>query len=128
MLNKLVLNMMMKGEQPRIALVFDAPGKTFRHEIYQDYKANRAEAPVDLIPQFGLIRQVATAYGIAQLEAPTFEADDVIATLANMAMEEGVDTNILSGDKDLMQLVTPRYVPYKYIVMFVFCWSNKCLI
>jgi 5'-3' exonuclease len=59
MLNRLVLNMMMKGEQPRVVLVFDAPGKTFRHGIYELYKANRAEAPVDLIPQFGLIREVA---------------------------------------------------------------------
>ena len=107
MLNRLVLNMMMKGEQPRIVLVFDSPGKTFRHDIYDLYKANRDEAPVDLIPQFGLIREVAKAYGIVQLEAPSYEADDVIATLATMALEEGLDTNVLSSDKDLMQLVTP---------------------
>lgn len=107
MLNRLVLNAMMKGDRPRVVLVFDAPGKTFRHGIYQLYKANRAEAPVDLIPQFALVREVAKAYGIAQLEAPQYEADDVIATLATMAVKEGLDTNILSGDKDLMQLVTP---------------------
>jgi DNA polymerase I len=107
MLNKLVLNNMMEGKQPRIVLVFDAPGKTFRHGIYELYKANRSEAPVDLIPQFGMIREVAKAYGIAQIEVQTFEADDVIATLARMALQEGVDCNILSGDKDLMQLITP---------------------
>lgn len=107
MLNKLVLNRMMNGEQPRIVLVFDAPGKNFRHGIYEEYKANRAEAPVDLIPQFALIRAVAQAYGIVQLEAALYEADDVIATVARMALEEGLDVNILSGDKDLMQLVTP---------------------
>ncbi|CAB9506618.1 DNA polymerase I [Seminavis robusta] len=106
MLNKLVLNVMMEGKQPRIVLVFDAPGKTFRHGIYELYKANRPEAPVDLIPQFALIRQAAKAYGIVQIEAPTYEADDVIATLSRMAVEEGIDCNILSGDKDLMQLVT----------------------
>jgi DNA polymerase-1 len=107
MLNRLVLNAMMKGDQPRVVLVFDAPGKNFRHGIYEAYKANRAEAPVDLIPQFPLIREVAKAYGIAQVEAPSYEADDVIATLATMALAEGLDCNILSGDKDLMQLVTP---------------------
>lgn len=106
MLNRLVMTMMMEGNLPRIVLVFDAPGKTFRHGIYELYKANRPEAPVDLIPQFGLIREAAKAYGITQLEAPTYEADDVIATLATMALEEGIDCNILSGDKDLMQLVT----------------------
>ena len=106
MLNRVVLNMMMKGEQPRIALVFDPPGKNFRHEIYDQYKANRDETPVDLIPQFAMVREVAKVYGIAQLEAPGYEADDVIATLATMALKEGLDVNILSGDKDLMQLVT----------------------
>lgn len=107
MLNRLVLNAMMKGEHPRVVLVFDAPGKNFRHGLYEAYKANRAEAPVDLIPQFALIREVAKAYGIPQLEAPRYEADDVIATLATMALAEGLDANIMSGDKDLMQLVTP---------------------
>lgn len=101
---------MMEGKQPRIVLVFDAPGKTFRHGIYELYKANRPEAPVDLIPQFALIREAAKAYGIVQLEAPSYEADDIIATMATRALEEGVDCNILSGDKDLMQLVTRRYV------------------
>lgn len=107
MLNRLVLTIMMEGKQPRIVLVFDAPGKTFRHELYDLYKANRPPAPVDLAPQFALVRQAAKAYGIVQIEAPTYEADDVIATLATMAQKEGIDCNILSGDKDLMQLVTP---------------------
>lgn len=113
MLNKLALDEMVKAQQsgdeaslPRMVLVFDAKGKTFRHDIYQDYKANRPDAPVDLIPQFQLVRQAARAYGICQLEADTYEADDVIATLATMALEEGIDVNIFSGDKDLMQLVT----------------------
>jgi DNA polymerase-1 len=63
---------------------------------------------MDLIPQFDLIREAAEAYGIQQIEASNFEADDVIATLATMALKEGVDANILSGDKDLMQLITPQ--------------------
>jgi DNA polymerase-1 len=91
-----------------LVLVFDAPGKTFRHEIYRDYKSHRPEAPVDLIPQFALVRQAARAYGICQVEAPGFEADDVIATLCRMARDEGLDVNIFSGDKDLMQLVCDR--------------------
>jgi DNA polymerase-1 len=103
---------MMKGECPRLVLVFDAKGKNFRHDLYDDYKANRPECPMDLIPQFDLIREAAAAYGIHQLEAPNFEADDVIATLVTMALKEGVSANILSGDKDLMQLITPEYVPY----------------
>jgi DNA polymerase-1 len=61
---------------------------------------------VDLIPQFDLVRQAAVAYGISQVEAPNFEADDVIATMATRALSEGLDVNVLSGDKDLMQLVT----------------------
>jgi len=99
---------MLEGKCPRLVLDFDAKGKTFRHDLYDDYKANRPECPMDLIPQFDLIREAAKAYGIQQLEAPNFEADDVIATLATMALQEGVDTNILSGDKELMQLITPQ--------------------
>jgi 5'-3' exonuclease len=107
MLNRLVLNRSLSGDQPRIVLVFDSKGKNFRHEMYPDYKANRGPCPEDLVPQFDLIREAATAYGIDQIEAPAFEADDVIATLATMAREEGINVHVLSGDKDLMQLVTP---------------------
>jgi DNA polymerase-1 len=108
MLNRLVLSRMLEGERPRLVLVFDSKGKTFRHDLYDEYKANRKECPMDLIPQFDLIREAAEAYGIQQIEASNFEADDVIATLATMALKEGVDANILSGDKDLMQLITPQ--------------------
>ena len=106
MLNSLLLNRMLDGQQPRLVLCFDAKGKTFRHELFKEYKGNRAAAPMDLVPQFDLVRQAAKAYGICQIEARRFEADDVIATLACRATAEGVDTNIMSGDKDLMQLVT----------------------
>jgi DNA polymerase-1 len=107
MLNKLVLNPMLKGEQPRIALIFDSKdGANFRKELYPDYKGNRPDCPEDLIPQFDFVRDAADAYGILQLEAPGYEADDVIATLSTMALREGCHVNILSGDKDLMQLVT----------------------
>jgi DNA polymerase-1 len=66
MLNRLILNRMVSGERPRLVLVFDAKGKTFRHDLYPEYKGNRPSAPMDLIPQFDLIRDVAIAYGICQ--------------------------------------------------------------
>lgn len=105
-LNSMFLHRMLGGEQPRLVLCFDAVGKTFRDELYSEYKANRDAAPMDLVPQFELIREAARAYGICQIEASNYEADDVIATLSTMAVKEGMDTNILSGDKDLMQLIT----------------------
>lgn len=74
--------------------------------MYPEYKANRQACPEDLIPQFDFVKEAADAYGILTLEAPGYEADDVIATIATKAMEEGTHVNILSGDKDLMQLVT----------------------
>ena len=87
-------------------MVSDPGGKTFRHSIYPDYKANRPPCPVDLSPQFPLIEQMATAYGIPRVSAPNYEADDVIATLATLASGRGVHVNVVSSDKDLMQLVT----------------------
>ena len=107
MLNRLILNPLLRGEQPRIALIFDSKdGTNFRKKLYPEYKSNRKACPEDLVPQFDFVREAADAYGILQLEAPGFEADDVIATLSTMAMEEGCHVNILTGDKDLMQLVT----------------------
>ena len=110
MVNRLVLDRLLDGECPRLVFVFDAKGKTFRNDMYDKYKANRQQCPMDLVPQFSLIREAVSAYGAPQIEASYYEADDVIATLATMARQEGVDTHILSGDKDLMQLVTSPYV------------------
>jgi DNA polymerase-1 len=107
LLNKLILTPLLKGEQPRVAMVFDSKdGTNFRKILYPDYKANRQACPEDLIPQFDFVKEAADAYGILTLEAAGYEADDVIATIATKAMEEGTHVNILSGDKDLMQLVT----------------------
>ena len=106
MLNRLLLNSMLAGKQPRVILCKDAGGPTFRNELFEEYKANRAEAPIDLLPQFDLIYEAARAYGIVQIQAPGYEADDVIATLSRQALEEGMSVDILSGDKDLMQLIT----------------------
>jgi DNA polymerase-1 len=107
MLQNLLLPRLLKGERPRAVLVFDFKGPNFRHDIYPEYKANRGPCPEDLIPQFDLVHEAAEAFGVVQVEAEGYEADDVIATLTRQALNEGVDVDILSGDKDLMQLITP---------------------
>ena len=87
------------------AVIFDYSSKTFRNELYADYKANRSAPPDDLIPQFGLIREATRAFNLPCIEMEGFEADDLIATFARQAREAGADTTIISSDKDLMQLV-----------------------
>ncbi len=87
------------------AVIFDYSSKTFRNDLYPEYKANRSAPPEDLIPQFGLIRQATTAFNLPCIEMEGFEADDLIATYCRLACEAGGDTTIISSDKDLMQLV-----------------------
>ncbi|CAG1012963.1 MAG: DNA polymerase I [Rhizobiaceae bacterium] len=94
------------------AVIFDYSAKTFRNELYPEYKANRAPPPEDLIPQFGLIRQATRAFDLPCIEMEGFEADDLIATYARLASEAGGDTTIVSSDKDLMQLVGPTVRMY----------------
>ena len=94
------------------AVIFDYSSKTFRNELYPDYKANRTAPPEDLIPQFGLIRQATRAFNLPCIEKEGFEADDLIATYARLAEEAGGDVTIVSSDKDLMQLVTPSVSMY----------------
>ena len=106
-------NMLMKllqdledDEQPtHLAVIFDSKGKTFRNDIYNEYKANRPPAPEDLIPQFPLIRDAVRAFGLPSIEKEGFEADDIIATYGRHAREAGWDVTIVSSDKDLMQLL-----------------------
>ena len=99
---------LLEAEQPdHLAVVFDKSGVTFRNEIYPDYKANRPPAPEELVPQFPLVREVTRAFRIPTLELDGYEADDIIATLATRAAEQGLETVIVSSDKDLMQLVGP---------------------
>ncbi|MSP33086.1 MAG: DNA polymerase I [Pseudolabrys sp.] len=96
----------MKVDKPtHLAVVFDKSEKTFRNELYADYKATRSETPEDLIPQFPLIREAVHAFEIPCLEQAGFEADDLIATYARLASEAKATTTIVSSDKDLMQLV-----------------------
>ncbi|HBQ37174.1 MAG TPA: DNA polymerase I [Rhodobacteraceae bacterium] len=88
-----------------IAVIFDHSGKTFRNDIYDKYKANRPPAPEDLRPQFPLTRDATRAFNIACIEVENYEADDIIATLANQARDAGGRCTIISSDKDMMQLV-----------------------
>ena len=88
-----------------IAVIFDASGRSFRNEIYDQYKANRREMPDDLAPQMAHVRQAADAFGVCRIEMENFEADDLIATYARHAVEAGAKVTILSSDKDMMQLV-----------------------
>jgi DNA polymerase-1 len=101
-----LLGDMKAGEAPsHLAVIFDASEKTFRNQIYKEYKAHRPPAPEDLIPQFPLVRDATRAFGVSCVEMNGYEADDLIATYARMAREAGARCTIISSDKDLMQLV-----------------------
>lgn len=95
-----------------LAVIFDYSSKTFRNGLYDQYKANRTAPPEDLIPQFGLIRHATRAFNLPCIEKEGYEADDLIATYARLAEEAGADVTIVSSDKDLMQLVTPKVSMY----------------
>ena len=86
------------------AVIFDSARKTFRNEIYSDYKANRSEAPDDLAPQFEYIRKSVLAFNLPSLELMNYEADDLIATYTDKILNAGAKVTIVSSDKDLMQL------------------------
>jgi len=86
------------------AVIFDSARKTFRNEIYSDYKANRSEAPDDLAPQFEYIRKSVTAFNLPSVDLPNYEADDLIATYVERILKIGAKVTIVSSDKDLMQL------------------------
>ena len=86
------------------AVIFDSARKTFRNEIYSDYKANRSEAPEDLAPQFEYIRKSVLAFNLPSVELVNYEADDLIATYTDQILKKGAKVTIVSSDKDLMQL------------------------
>jgi len=94
------------------ALAFDAPGPTFRHEVFGEYKANRPSMPEDLRVQIPAIKEIVSALRLPILEKEGYEADDLIATLARKLEGEGIETVIISGDKDLMQLVSSHVTMY----------------
>src|ERR1700689_4708755 len=105
MLWKLLRDMKPEEKPTHLAVVFDLSERTFRTEMYPDYKAHRPDPPDDLRPQFPLIREAVHAFDIPCLEQKGFEADDLIATYARQACEAGATATIVSSDKDLMQLV-----------------------
>jgi DNA polymerase-1 len=101
-----LLEDMKGGEAPtHLAVIFDAGEKTFRNDLYKEYKANRPPPPEDLIPQFPLVRDATRAFGVSCVELAGYEADDLIATYARLAREAGARCTIISSDKDLMQLI-----------------------
>lgn len=104
MLQKLLVDL----KAHRVAVIFDAARKTFRNDIYPDYKAHRPPPPPELIPQFPLIREATRAFGVPALEAANYEADDLIAAYARLGVEAGLTVRIVSADKDLMQLIRPH--------------------
>jgi DNA polymerase-1 len=112
MLWKLLCDMKPDEKPTHLAVVFDKSEKTFRTEMYDDYKANRSAPPDDLIPQFPLIREAVRAFDIPCLEMAGFEADDLIATYARQACAAKATTTIVSSDKDLMQLVCDTVTLY----------------
>src|SRR6476619_5820773 len=112
MLWKLLMEMKPDERPTHLAVIFDKSEKTFRTEMYKEYKAHRPPPPDDLIPQFPLIRYAVHAFEIPCLEQAGYEADDLIATYARLACEAKATTTIVSSDKDLMQLVGPTVVMY----------------
>ena len=105
---RILLKLIEDTEADYVAVIFDKARKTFRNDIYPEYKAHRPDAPEDLIPQFALVREATEAMGIPGIEMANYEADDLIATYAKQAAAEGMDVTIVTADKDLMQLVDER--------------------
>ena len=98
-----------RDEQPDyLAVVFDPRGPTFRKDLYPEYKANRTAMPEDLVPQIPKIKEIVAAFNLPVLEETGFEADDLIATLAKRFASDNLEVTIVTGDKDLMQTVTPQ--------------------
>jgi DNA polymerase I len=107
MLYKLTEDLKGEDEPTHMAVIFDYSSKTFRDEIYDQYKAQRPPAPEELVPQFPLTRAATRAFGIPSIEMDGWEADDIIATYACDARRAGGKVTIVSSDKDLMQLIEP---------------------
>ena len=112
MLWKLLRDMKPEERPTHLAVVFDKSERTFRNEMYSEYKANRTEPPDDLRPQFAFIREAVRAFDLPCLEQIGFEADDLIATYVRLACEAGANATIVSSDKDLMQLVNDCVLMY----------------
>ena len=97
-----------ENKPSHFAVIFDSARKNFRNEIYSEYKANRAEAPDDLAPQFEYIRKSVEAFNLPSIELLNYEADDLIATYSKKIIDAGAKVTVISSDKDLMQLVSTK--------------------
>jgi DNA polymerase-1 len=110
----MLINLLKDHHPDRIAVAFDRPEPTFRHAFLDDYKAGRQEAPDILRQQIGLVRQVVEALQIPVVELPGYEADDIIATLATQARDRGEDVIVVTGDRDVYQLVEDPHIRVLY--------------
>ena len=104
----MLMRLLEDTDADRIAVIFDTSRKTFRSDIYPEYKAHRPPPPEELVPQFDLIREAVRAFNLPSIELAGYEADDLIATYSRQAVEAGADVTIVSSDKDLMQLVSDK--------------------
>ncbi len=102
---QMLLKLLDDTDADHVAVIFDKARRTFRNDIYPDYKAHRPDPPEELIPQFALVREATRAFNVACVDMDGFEADDLIATYARQARAQGAEVTIVSSDKDLMQLV-----------------------
>ncbi|HEY59723.1 MAG TPA: DNA polymerase I [Anaerolineae bacterium] len=105
----ILLRIIEKEKPEYLAVAFDT-GKTFRNKMYAEYKATRAKMPDELIPQIERIRELVDTFNIPRLEVEGYEADDVLGTVAEKAVKEGYDVKIITGDRDLLQLVNDRII------------------
>ncbi|MBI3446298.1 MAG: DNA polymerase I, partial [Magnetospirillum sp.] len=108
----MLMKLLADTDADHVAVIFDSARKTFRSDIYPQYKAHRPPAPEELVPQFPLVREATRAFDLPAIELEGFEADDLIATYARLATEAGARVTIVSSDKDLMQLVGPGVEMY----------------
>jgi DNA polymerase I len=107
-----VLYLIEQKKADYLFVAFDRSEPTFRHEFYENYKVTRSEMPVDLVPQFPAIRRMLAALGVATLDCATFEADDILATIAHQTEQLGGDCYLVTADKDVRQLISPRVKVY----------------
>lgn len=110
----MLVNVVRDHRPSALAVAFDLPGDTFRHELVEEYKGGREETPDDLLPQFDMIRAVLGALRVPVVGAAGFEADDVLATLATEARDRGHDVVVVTGDRDCFQLVEDPHVKVLY--------------
>src|SRR5580658_4214880 len=110
----MLVNLLRDLNPSGIGVAFDRPEPTFRDEVVEDYKGNRPETPDLLIPQFSLVREVLGALGLTTIEVAGYEADDILATLASRARDEGRNVVVVTGDRDAFQLVEDPRITVMY--------------